>query len=62
MDKDLSHFWELGGGRALTSLIDISLDADTLPATFAIITLDLSRPSMVHTHTHIHIFVITFSW
>lgn len=47
MEKDLSHFWELGGGRSLVTLMDICLTPDTLAHTFIIITLDLSRPSMV---------------
>mmetsp|Transcript_41031 Transcript_41031/g.80482 ORF Transcript_41031/g.80482 Transcript_41031/m.80482 type:complete len:449 (-) Transcript_41031:42-1388(-) len=47
MEKDLSHFWELGGGRALVNLLDIALTADTIAHTFALIVVDLSRPSAV---------------
>lgn len=47
MEKDLSHFWELGGGRKLVSLMDICITPETLPHTFAIITVDLSKPTSV---------------
>jgi len=47
MEKDLSHFWELGGGRKLVSLLDICVTPETLQHTFAIITVDLSKPSSV---------------
>jgi len=47
MEKDLSHFWELGGGRKLVSLMDICVTPETLQHTFAIITVDLSKPTAV---------------
>lgn len=44
LKKDLSHFWELGGGRALVNLLDIALTADRLRDSFVVIVLDLSKP------------------
>lgn len=47
MEKDLSHFWELGGGRSLSHLLDICVAPETLKHTLVVINVDLSRPSFV---------------
>lgn len=46
-DKDVSHFWELGGGRALVSQIDIALSPKRLESAFVVLVLDLSKPHSV---------------
>jgi len=43
-EKTLTHIWELGGGRAMTSLADIALSPEMLKITMVIIVLDLSKP------------------
>lgn len=46
-EKAVSHFWELGGGRALVNLLDVPLTLDTLRDTMVVVTLDASRTSRV---------------
>jgi len=39
-----THIWELGGGRSLVKLMDISINADTVQHTGVVIVADLSKP------------------
>lgn len=47
IEKDLSHFWELGGGRALVNLMEICITPNTLENTLVVLNLDLSRQSAI---------------
>jgi dynein light intermediate chain 2 len=44
-EKSLSHFWEIGGGRSLLSLLGIPLNANTVLDSTAVIVLDAQRLS-----------------
>jgi dynein light intermediate chain 2 len=44
MTKDLSHFWELGGGRTLQKLLDVPLSGAKIEDAMILIVVDLSRP------------------
>lgn len=46
-EKDVSHFWELGGGRSLVSQIDIALAPRRVDSTLIVLVLDLSKPYAV---------------
>lgn len=46
-EKSVSHFWELGGGRALVQLLDVAITADSMPHTLVVLTIDLARLSRV---------------
>jgi hypothetical protein len=43
----LVHFWELGGGRRMTKLLDLILNPEHIADTLILVALDLSKPSKV---------------
>eukprot|EP00455_Lapot_gusevi_P037270 TRINITY_DN4162_c0_g1_i1.p1 TRINITY_DN4162_c0_g1~~TRINITY_DN4162_c0_g1_i1.p1 ORF type:complete len:393 (+),score=75.63 TRINITY_DN4162_c0_g1_i1:54-1232(+) len=43
-DSTLFHFWEIGGGRAMSRLIEICLKPETLENALIVLVLDLSKP------------------
>lgn len=43
-EKSVSHFWELGGGRSLTNLLDIPLTPNTIQDAMVVLAIDLSTP------------------
>jgi len=43
--SDLLNIWEVGGGRALTKLLEVPLATYQLPRTLVLIVLDLSKPA-----------------
>jgi len=47
MEKDLTHFWELGGGRAMSPLLDYALTPASVSFSFVVLSVDLSRPSRI---------------
>jgi len=46
-EKSVTHFWELGGGRALSQLLAVPFTAATVPHAMVVIALDLGRQSRV---------------
>jgi len=46
-EKSVSHFWEMGGGKALGDLIDIPLTEQSLPDALVVLVLDLSAPRRI---------------
>jgi dynein light intermediate chain 2 len=46
-EKAVTHFWELGGGRALTQLLSVPLTPATLPHALVVLCVDLGRTSRV---------------
>jgi len=44
VESDLTHIWELGGGRVFTDLLNIAITPQSLPHTLAIVVIDLSKP------------------
>lgn len=47
MEKDLSHFWELGGGRKLVNLLNICITPENLSQSLVVISVDMSKPSSI---------------
>ena len=46
-NRDLVHIYELGGGRMMSNLIDVPLNAANLAGISVVIALDLSHPHRV---------------
>lgn len=44
-EKDLSHFWELGGGRSLVKLVEIAVTSQSVEHSMIVVAIDLSKPS-----------------
>ncbi|EKX40905.1 hypothetical protein GUITHDRAFT_175552 [Guillardia theta CCMP2712] len=46
-NKDVAHFWEVGGGTSLPDLLDVPLNENNLKNVAFVIVADLSKPSEV---------------
>lgn len=46
-DRELTHIWELGGGRSLVNLLNIAIHAESVREMMLMIVVDLSAPSRV---------------
>eukprot|EP00472_Partenskyella_glossopodia_P010535 CAMPEP_0197523750 /NCGR_PEP_ID=MMETSP1318-20131121/8622_1 /TAXON_ID=552666 /ORGANISM="Partenskyella glossopodia, Strain RCC365" /LENGTH=384 /DNA_ID=CAMNT_0043076541 /DNA_START=25 /DNA_END=1179 /DNA_ORIENTATION=+ len=50
--QTITHVWELGGERALSRLLDIAVNTDTVQKTGIVIVADLSRPKETLSDVH----------
>jgi GTPase SAR1 family protein len=46
-EKQLTHVWELGGGRHLLKLIEIAVTSQSVEHSLIVVTVDLSKPNDV---------------